>query len=160
MLYAVKTCLKAMIIFIGLSVVGISVNHFSAHGISWWYQAPPETVIAGFKVPLIDEKQARKYFNEPGHVFVDTRHLEHFNEGHVPGAVFLPPNDVQDRFIEVQPFLQENDTLILYCYGPDCDMAEKTAEFLAQMGYEKFMIMATGFQAWKTSGNPVESVRR
>ena len=160
MLYAVKTCLKSMIIFLGLSVVGISVNHFSAHGIPWWYQAPPETVIAGFKVPLIDEKQARKYLNEPGHVFVDTRHLEHFNEGHVQGAVFLPPNDVQDRFIEVQPFLQENDTLILYCYGPDCDMAEKTAVFLAQMGYDKFMIMATGFQAWKTAGNPVESVRR
>ena len=140
--------------------MGISVNHFSADGIPWRYLPPPETVIAGLKVPLIDEKQAHKYLKEPGHVFVDTRHLEHFNEGHVPGAVFLPPNDVQDRFIEAQPFLQENDTLILYCYGPDCDMAEKTAEFLAQMGYSKFMIMAAGFPAWKSAGNPIESVRR
>lgn len=160
MLYAVKTCFKALIIFVSLSILGIAVNHFSAHGIPLRYMAPPEAVIAGFKVPLIDAEHAYKYLKEPGYVFVDTRHLEHFNEGHVPGAVFLPPQDVQERFIEVQPFLQENDTLILYCYGPDCDMAEKTAEFLAQMGYGKFMIMVTGFSAWKSAGYPTETVRR
>ena len=160
MLHAVKTCFKALIILVSLSAAGIVVNHFSAHGIPMRYQPPPETLIAGLKVPLIDAEKASKYLKEPGYVFVDTRHLEHFNEGHVPGAVFLPPQDVQDRFIEVQPFLQENDTLILYCYGADCDMAEKTAEFLAQMGYNKFMIMAAGFSAWKSAGHPTEIVRR
>lgn len=155
-----KTCLKAVAIFLSLSVLGITTNNFSAHGIPLRYVPPAETEISGVKIPLIDEKQAGKHLNEIGYVFVDTRHREHFNEGHVPGAIFLTPDDVQEKFVEAQPFLMESDTLILYCYGPDCDMAEKVVEFLAQMGYRKFMIMSSGFPAWKSAGLPVESLRR
>ncbi len=132
----------------------------SPYGIPLKYEPPPEIGINGIKVPLIDEGQAYKYYSQQGYVFIDSRHVEHFNEGHVPGAIFLPPEDVQERFVEAQPFLMENDTLILYCYGPDCDMAEKVAAFLAQMGYKNFMIMVSGFSAWKSAGLPIESSRR
>ncbi len=155
-----KTCLKAAALFLCLSLIGIMVNQFSSSGIALRYSPPPSRDISGLKVPLIGEKEAAKYLNELGYVFVDTRHPEHFREGHIPGAVFLPPDDLPERFEEVQPLLMDSDTLILYCYGPDCDMAEKTAEFLAQMGYSKFMIMTDGFSGWKSAGNPIETARR
>ncbi len=157
---AFDICLKALAIFLFFSALGLMVNHFSPQGIPLIYSPPPQTEINGIKVPLIDEKQASRHLNEPGYAFVDTRHPEHFHEAHVPGAVFLPPEDVQERFVEAQPFLMETDTLILYCYGPDCDMAERVAGFLSQMGYKSFMIMQSGFSAWKSSGLPVESSRR
>lgn len=155
-----KLCLKALVILAFFSAIGLMVNNFSTRGIPLIYVPPPEIEIGGISVPLIDEKHAYRYLNEPGYVFVDTRHAEHFNEGHVVGSIFLPPEEIQDRFMEAQPFLMENDTLILYCYGPDCDMAERVVEFLIQMGYRNFMIMVSGFPAWKSAGQPIETGKR
>lgn len=160
LLTGLRICFISSVMCICFSALGLLVNHISPHGIPLKYAPPPQIEISGLKVPLIDEKQAYKHFNEQGFVFIDSRHVEHFNEGHVPGAIFLPPEDVQERFIEAQPFMMENDTLILYCYGPDCDMAEKVAAFLAQMGYKNFMIMVSGFSAWKSAGLPIEASRR
>jgi rhodanese-related sulfurtransferase len=38
--------------------------------------------------------------------------------------------------------MPEDSRLILYCYGPQCDMAEEVAKFLVQLGYKKMMIMS------------------
>ncbi|MDD3472060.1 MAG: rhodanese-like domain-containing protein [Syntrophaceae bacterium] len=155
-----KLAISSLAILIILSFLGLAVNYVSPRGISLVYSPPPEIQINGISVPLIDEKQALNHLNDPGWVFIDTRHKEHYDLAHVSGAIFLSPEEIQDRFIEVQPFINEDSSLILYCYGPDCDMAEKVVAFLSQMGFTKFMIMISGFPAWQSAGYPVESSRR
>ncbi len=109
---------------------------------------------------LIDEKQARALLEDPMTVFVDTRNENDFNQSHVKGAVYLNPHEKESLFPLAQPLMPENARLILYCYGPECEMAEQVAAFLADLGYRKMLIMSAGFRAWEKAGYPVEARNR
>ncbi len=147
---------KAVLILVCASLIGLGLNLVSPKPLPWEYIPPNEVEVRGVKVPLIDEQAAFKLFGSEGTVFVDTRKKEDYDEAHVKGAVFLTPEEKEDLFPIVQPFLPEEARLILYCYGPECDMAEQVADFLAQLGYKNMMIMSAGFRAWEKAGHPVE----
>ncbi len=148
--------LRGLLITIVFGGIGLGVNTVSSTGLTWLYVPPTELVFADVKVPLVNEREAARFLNDPETVFVDTRSEEDYRERHVKSAVFLPPDDVEERFVAVQPLIPEDGRLILYCYGPDCDMAEKVAQFLAPMGYKNMMIMTSGFREWEKAGYPVE----
>ena len=84
------------------------------------------------------------------------RKCSDYAKSHVRGAVCLPPDDVEQRFPSVEPLIPSESRVILYCYGPECDMAEKVGEFLAQMGYKNMLIMSSGFPAWVKAKYPVD----
>lgn len=152
--------IRALIIAVVFSLVGLGLNSVSPSGIPLMYTPPEKLVVSGVSIPLIDEVEARRFLEDPSSVFVDTRNEEDFAERHVKGAVFLHPNSVEERFPEVQPLIPEESRVILYCYGPECDMAERVAEFLAQLGYKNMMIMSAGFKSWEKAGFPSESSKR
>jgi len=147
---------RAVLILVCASFVGLGVNLISPKSLPWEYVPPKEIEAHGVKVPLIDEQAAFKLFDSEGTVFVDTRKKEDYSERHVKGAVFLPPEEKEELFPAVQPFLPEDARVILYCYGPECDMAEQVANFLAQLGYTNMMIMTAGFRPWEKAGHPIE----
>lgn len=152
---------KALIIAVVASSVGLGLNALASKPLPWVYVPPKELDLAGVKVPLIDEKEAMKHFEVDGFIFIDTREDEAYSKGHVKGALLLPADQKEERFPEVQPILPEESSLILYCYGPECEMAEKVGLFLAQLGYKHMMIMSAGFPEWKKAGYPVgEAVAR
>ena len=138
------------------AAIGLGVNTVRTTGLSWIYVPPEELLIAGVKVRLVDEKEAAQFLNDPETVFVDTRSEEDYRERHVKSAVLLPEEDVEERFVAVQGLMPEDSRIILYCHGPECDMAEKVAQFLAQNKYKNMMIMTAGFRAWEKAGYPVE----
>lgn len=149
--------LRAFVIAAVASAVGLGLNVASSKPIPWIYVPPVELELpGGVKVALIDEKEARKFFEKDETIFVDSRHKDDYDKRHVKGAVFLPPDDKEEQFVAVQPLLPEDARLILYCYGPQCDMAEDVAKFLVQLGYKKMMIMTAGFKAWEQADFPVE----
>jgi len=149
--------LRAAIIAVLASAVGLGLNVVSSNPIPWVYVPPDEVELTGgVKVTLIDEKEARKHLEEEGTVFIDSRHKDDYDKQHVKGALFLAPDTKEEQFIAVQPLMPEDARLILYCYGPQCDMAEEVAKFLVQFGYKKMMIMTAGFKAWKQADYPVE----
>ncbi|MFH0825702.1 MAG: rhodanese-like domain-containing protein, partial [Pseudomonadota bacterium] len=135
--------------------VGLGVNLVSPNGIPWIYVQAKTVELHGIKVELIDEKEARKFFGNGETVFVDSRTHEDYDKGHVEGSVFLGPEDVEERYVSVQPLLPEESKIILYCYGPECDMAERVAEFLGGLGYRDMSIMTAGYAAWEHAGFPV-----
>lgn len=149
--------IRALGLLLVWSSIGLAINAVSPKGIPWVYEPPKEIDLSGVKVPLWDEKQAFKYLDDPGTTFVDTRKPEDYGEGHVKGAVSLPRADKEDRFPLVQPLLPEENRLILYCYGPECEDAERVAGFLAQLGYKNMAIMSPGFPQWKKAGYPMAS---
>lgn len=149
--------IQASIILVVSSLVGMGLNLVSSKPLPWIYVPPPEVEVSGIKVPLIDEEAARKLFGKPTTVFVDTRTEEDYSKGHVQGSVFLPAHDdMEERFMAVEPLLPRESQLILYCYGPQCEMAEEVARFLAQLGYRQISIMSAGYRAWEKAGYPVE----
>ncbi len=157
----VLIAVKALIIAVVASSVGLALNAMASKPLPLVYVPPKEMDLAGVKVPLIDEKEANNHFEMDGFIFVDTRGNEAYAQGHVKGALLLPADQKEERFPEVQPLLPEESTLILYCYGPECEMAEEVGRFLAQLGYRHMMIMSAGFPEWKKAGYPVgEAVAR
>jgi rhodanese-related sulfurtransferase len=151
-----KVVLGAVVILGFWSTVGFAVNFLSPNGLAVMYERPAEVDLDGTKVRLIDEKQARKSFEDGGCVFVDTRESDDYAKKHVKGAVALSPDEMFERFPLVQPLLPDSQCMVLYCYGPQCDMAEKVARFLAKQGYSQMTIMNSGFDAWEKAGFPVE----
>jgi rhodanese-related sulfurtransferase len=157
----IKQCvgvgLRGLVLLLLFGSIGPALNLFAKDPVPWIYVPPTEIVLQGIKIPLVDEIQAKKLFDDPTTVFVDARQPEHYDERHVKGALLMPPKEKEERFVMVQPLLPEDCRIVLYCYGPDCDAAEHVASFLAQMGYTQMFIMNPGFVAWEKAGFPVET---
>ena len=84
-------------------------------------------------------------------VVLDVRPPEEFTSGHVPGAVNVPLNGLED-------YLQKLDTtqeVIAYCRGPHCILAFDAVAMLREKGLEARR-MEDGFPEWKISGMPIE----
>jgi rhodanese-related sulfurtransferase len=145
------------VLAIAFASVGIVKNLVSTVPLLWLYCPPEEIVIEGVRVPLIDEREAMRFLHEPETVFVDARNCSDVAKSKVIGALCLPPDDIERRFPLVEQLIQPDSRVILYCYGPECDMAERVARFLASMGYRNMMIMSSGFAAWQRAKYPLES---
>jgi rhodanese-related sulfurtransferase len=149
--------IRALVITAAASLIGLAVNLVSPKGISLLYAPPKEVLVAGVKIPLIDEIKAYEYYKSGEALFLDARKEDDFADGHVKGAIFFPEPEKEERYAQNQALMPEEAVIILYCSGPECDMAEKTAEFLTQLGYKKLMIMSAGFPGWKGAGYPIEA---
>ncbi len=63
------------------------------------------------EVERVSVQDAQAAFEAGTVVFVDTRTLDAFNAGHIPGAISIPENEIDARFSELNP----NDWIITYC---------------------------------------------
>ena len=148
--------IRALIIAVAASCIGLGMNLASGRNLPWIYVPPDQIDIKGLKVPLLNEKEAHRLFDNPDTVFVDTREPDDYAKRHVRGAVLLTPEGMERRFLAVEPLLPRTSRLILYCYGPECDMAEKVAEFLVDLEYSNLAIMSAGFPAWRKAGYHID----
>src|SRR5579862_7588319 len=86
-----------------------------------------------------------------GHaVVLDVREKDEWDEGHLPGAIFLPRG-----FLEVKVEKEISDKtrpIIVYCAGGT--RSALAARSLQQMGYTDVVSMAGGYGEWKNSGLP------
>jgi rhodanese-related sulfurtransferase len=152
----IGTMLRALVIVVAWGAIGAGFNCISANPIPWIYSPAKFINLEGMRVPLIDEKKAMELFQSQNTVFVDSRKQEDYGKSHVKGSIFISPNDMEERFVSVEPLLPQHFNIVLYCYGPECDMAEQVAVFLAQMQYKNLFIMTSGFPAWEKAGYPVD----
>jgi rhodanese-related sulfurtransferase len=148
--------IRALMIGMAFASIGVVANFAGDHHIPWIYAPLREVVLAGVTVQLIDEREAATFLDDPGTVFVDSRNCPDYAKAHVRGAICLTPEDVEHRFPLVEPLIPTESRVVLYCYGPECDMAERVGEFLAKKGYKNMLIMSSGFTAWAKANYPVD----
>ncbi len=90
-------------------------------------------------------------------VIIDLRKKEHFDKGHIPGAINLP-FDQYDGF-EGQhsefPGLSKDKINYVYCYELLCNLSLKAAKQFAALGYPVKEVKG-GFTAWEEHGYPIE----
>ena len=81
-------------------------------------------------------------------LFVDVRPREEWDEGHLPGAIHLPRNNLESR---VEALVTDRTRpLVVYCEsGSRSAFATKT---LVELGYEHAVNLAGGFADWKRNG--------
>lgn len=87
-----------------------------------------------------------------GFVLVDSRSAEAWAQGHIPGAVHLPTDEIPARAAELVP---PGSAVVTYCWGPGCNGATRAAYAFAVAGY-RVKEMLGGFEYWSREGFPVE----
>jgi sulfur-carrier protein adenylyltransferase/sulfurtransferase len=81
-------------------------------------------------------------------LFVDVRPRDEWDEGHLPGAIHLPRNNLESRVEALIP--DKSRALVVYCAsGVRSAFATKS---LHELGYENAVNLSDGFVGWKRNG--------
>ena len=83
---------------------------------------------------------------------LDVRPAKAFQEGHVPGALNIPFEELPHRLRE----LSKSKEIITYCWNVTCLLCTKAAYVLASKGYTA-REMIGGIESWRGAGFPVET---
>lgn len=85
-----------------------------------------------------------------GVVVWDVRPRPEFEAGHIPGAVLVPPGEVEERLAE----LPDGVEVVAYCRGPYCVFADDAVRALSAAG-RPARRLEDGFPQWRRAGLPV-----
>jgi rhodanese-related sulfurtransferase len=118
--------------------------------------APPDVAARHFRDKLSLETDpsdvhADMVAGHGGFVVVDTRTRVAYREGHVPGAISLPHQEIDAANVEG---ISRSDVVVVYCWGPHCNGAAQGAARLAELGY-RVKEMIGGIDGWRREGLPV-----
>ena len=80
---------------------------------------------------ISQEKAAEMMALDDGHVVVDVRRQEEYDEGHIPGAVLIPNESIGTERPAELPDL--NQVILLYCRSGN--RSKQAAQKLFDMGY-------------------------
>ncbi len=108
------------------------------------------------KPAFIKLNQALKLYNSGRALFVDARDKWDFAEGHIDRAINIPEYSF-DKNNPILKTIPKNKTLVTYCGGDDCEMSEKLAEYLFELGYKKVFVFFGGWREWQTANYPIET---
>lgn len=100
----------------------------------------------------ISRQELRQRLQEGGMTLLDVRPPEEFAQGHLPGAINIPLEELEQRLAEL-PVDQE---LVAYCRGPYCVLSQNAAALLSAKGF-KVRRLDDGFIDWQAAGLGVES---
>lgn len=105
--------------------------------------------------PEITLTQAKRLF-DAGTPFVDARHREEYEAGHVQNAYWMPADLITGgKRPEALDFLAPSQPVVIYCGGGECDASKNVAALLQQGGFTQCLIMTDGFPGWKAANHPV-----
>lgn len=120
--------------------------------------AAPVDAVAHFSARLsfetdVSDVHADLHAAGEGLIVVDSRSEEAWNQGHIPGAVHLPT----DQITALAPGLIRTDaTVVTYCWGPGCNGATRAALAFARLGY-RVKEMIGGYEYWVREGFVVQT---
>jgi rhodanese-related sulfurtransferase/DNA-binding transcriptional ArsR family regulator len=83
-------------------------------------------------------------------IVLDTRPAHEYRAGHIPGALSVPVDELQQRLRR----LPKSREYVAYCRGPYCVYADRAVEILQASG-RRARRLAEGFPEWKVAGFPV-----
>jgi molybdopterin/thiamine biosynthesis adenylyltransferase/rhodanese-related sulfurtransferase len=81
-------------------------------------------------------------------LFVDVRPPDEWQEGHIPGALLAPRNNLESRFEALVP--DRDREIVVYCSGGT--RSAFAAKTLQDLGYANVVNLAAGFSDWKRNG--------
>jgi rhodanese-related sulfurtransferase len=101
------------------------------------------------------EELLAKIDRQEAFVLVDALAPMVYAHSHLPGAVNLPPRDVDPRRV-ARRIPSRSTEIIVYCSSPECEDSVETARRLQQLGYTNVRHYAGGKDEWRAKGFPLE----
>jgi len=102
------------------------------------------------EIDEIDALEARERLDDA--LFVDVRELDEWDEGHIPGAVFVPRGNLEGRIEGLVP--DHDRAIVVYCAGGS--RSAFAAKSLGELGYSNVVSLTGGFTDWKRNGLPID----
>ena len=84
---------------------------------------------------------------------LDVRPADEYAQGHVPGALNIPLEELAQRLRE----LPAGREIVAYCRGPYCVLAYEAVALLRRKGLEARRL-ESGFPEWRAAGKPVDVI--
>jgi 3-mercaptopyruvate sulfurtransferase SseA len=103
-------------------------------------------------LPTIERDELSSHIDEMQ--VVETLPLMYFRKAHLPGAVNIPPEEVDELAPRLLP--HRDDTVIVYCFDEDCPYAAAVGTRLIELGYSDVREYTGGKQDWIDAGLPTE----
>lgn len=114
-------------------------------------EAAPVEVAAALNLPdSVDVQTVAEIKERDDVVVLDVREQWEYDEGHIPGVVHIPMNDVPARLNEIPT----DQTVIVSCRSGN--RSGQVTNFLRDQGFENVHNMDGGILAWQAAGLPVE----
>jgi len=105
-------------------------------------------------IPHIHAQEAKYLYDSGKAVFIDTRSLSSYRQGHIKGALAIPYHTTAENAEKYKNVLK-NKVLITYCSGAGCHISDKVAYKLFDIGYKKVAIFFGGWPEWNQYKYPV-----
>jgi len=83
---------------------------------------------------------------------LDVRPADEFAMGHLPGAISVPPGQLEARLAELDP----RQEIVAYCRGPYCVLSFEAVAALRARGFKAYRL-EDGLPEWRAAGLPVET---
>jgi rhodanese-related sulfurtransferase len=83
---------------------------------------------------------------------LDARLHADYVAGHLPGALSLPVETLDESYPPLADRLKATNRIIVYCDGGDCELSHDLAEALKGFGHERVQLFAGGIAAWIEAG--------
>jgi rhodanese-related sulfurtransferase len=87
------------------------------------------------------------------YTLVETLPPEQFQQGHLPGAINLPPDQVSTLAATLLP--NKDFEIITYCASRTCHASAEAARELTRLGYTNVRHYPGGKADWKSAGLPI-----
>lgn len=98
--------------------------------------------------------EAREMIDSRSPVILDVRTPDEFENGHVPGAILVPIDELKDStFLKIP----KDEEILIYCRSGH--RSSWGAEYLARMGYASTYNLSGGIMVWEDQGYSVVKSR-
>lgn len=136
--------------------VGLAMLANAAHpdGLSW---SPQPEVAQETDTGGVSVSEAMELVRSGRGLFLDARHPEDFADGHIPGALSVPPGLFAEEVEALLADVGQDKVLVAYCSNLQCPLSHRLADALDMIGIEGVRVFEGGMQEWEQAGGSVEA---
>ena len=161
-----KSAIKQAIILVVISaIIGGILNVIRADRVSWISKkvefqvadrSTPDSLadLSGSPYPRLIQIDGVDMRQGKDAVIIDSRLPEFYRDGHIPGAINIPFEDL-DPYLRTLFALPKDTMVIVYCDGGDCELSYDLAVYMIQRGFVNIFEYQGGWEEWDASGRPV-----
>jgi rhodanese-related sulfurtransferase len=110
--------------------------------------------VAATVEPISRESLQQKLEQGDEFVLIDALPPMSYARSHLPGAINMPPEWVDERAPRRIP--DRSSEIVVYCSDADCDSSVIVAERLQELGYRNVLHYAEGKRGWVDAGLPLD----
>lgn len=134
-----------------LEVLG-ALRAFAEHNRGAVRELMADSMTGQERLEAMSRDELVQRLQEQSVTLLDVRSHEEYALGHLPGAINLPLEELEQRLAE----LPREQEIIAYCRGPWCVLSGAAVTALRERGF-KVRRLNSGFPDWQAAGLRVES---